>query len=96
MLISHKAVAPGLKKDVWFDINALSNIVALNTLSQQYCVTYDSAEGSYFIVHCQEVNDMPNMVFHMHPSGLHYFDPSATSNCTFLTNVEFNKAGVSQ
>jgi hypothetical protein len=96
MFISHKAVVPGLKKDVWFDANALSNIVALSTLSQQYCVTYDSAEGSCFMVHCQEVNGMPKMVFHMHPSGLHYYDSSVTSNFTFLTTVEGNKASVSQ
>jgi hypothetical protein len=34
MLISHKAVVPGLKKGVWFDTNALSNIVTLSSLSQ--------------------------------------------------------------
>jgi hypothetical protein len=96
MLISHKAVVPGLKQDVWFDTSALSNIVALNTVSQQYHVTYASAEGSCFIVHRQEANSMPNMVFHMHPSGLHYCNSSATSNFTFLTTVEGNKAGLSQ
>ena len=96
MLISHKAVVPGLKKDVWFDTNALSNIVALRTLKEQYRVTYDSAQGSCFIVHRQDANGMPNMVFHMHPSGLHYYDPGATSNFTFLTTVEENKDGVSQ
>jgi hypothetical protein len=36
------------------------------------------------------------MVFHMHSSGLHYYDPSATSNYTFLTTVEENKDGPSQ
>jgi hypothetical protein len=43
MLISHKAIVSGLKQDVWFDADALSNIVALSTLSQQYRVTYNSA-----------------------------------------------------
>jgi hypothetical protein len=51
MLISHKAVVPGLKQDVWFDTDALSNIVALSTLSQQYRIIYNSANGSCFIVH---------------------------------------------
>jgi hypothetical protein len=95
MLIFHKVVEPSLKKDVWFDTNALSNIVTLNTLSQQY-VTYDSSEGSCFIVHHQEVNVMPNMVFHMHPSGLHCYLPRATSNFIILITVEGNKTGVSQ
>jgi hypothetical protein len=45
MLISHKAVVPCLKQDIWFDINELSNIVAPNTLSRQNRVTCDSAEG---------------------------------------------------
>jgi hypothetical protein len=96
MLISHKAVVPGLKQHVWFDADALSNIVALSTLSQQYCITYNSAKGSWFIMHQQEDNGMPNMVFHMHSSGLHYYDPSATSNFTFLTTMEENKDGLSE
>jgi hypothetical protein len=96
MLISHKAVVSGLKQDVWFNADALSNIVALSTLSQQYRITCDSAQGLCFIVHQQEANGMPNMVFHMHSSGLHYYDPSATSNFTFLTTVEGNKDGFSQ
>ena len=47
-------------------------------------------------MHRHDANGMPNMVFHMHPSGLHYYDPGATSNFTFLTTVEENKDGVSQ
>jgi hypothetical protein len=96
MLISHKVMVPGLKQDVWFDADAPSNIVALSTLSKPYCITYDSTKGSCFIVHRQEANAMPNIVFHMHSSGLHYYDPSATSNFTFLTTVEENKGGLSQ
>jgi Reverse transcriptase (RNA-dependent DNA polymerase) len=95
-MIHQKAVVPGLKHDVWYDPNAISNIVALNTIRQQYRVTYDSAQGSCFIVHRQEANGMPNMVFHMHPSGLHYYDPNATSNFTFLTTVKGIQAGLTQ
>jgi len=51
MIISHKAVVPCLKQDVWLDADALSNIVALSTLSQQYRIIYNSANGSCFIVH---------------------------------------------
>jgi hypothetical protein len=50
MLIAQKVVVPGLEQDVWFDADALSNIVALSTLSQQYHITYNSAKGSCFIV----------------------------------------------
>ena len=95
-MIHQKAVVPGLKHDVWYDPNAISNIVALDTIRQQYRITYDSAQGSCFIVHRQEANRMPNMVFHMHPSGLHYYDPNATFNFTFLTTVKGNQAGLTQ
>jgi hypothetical protein len=96
MLISQKATVAGLHQDVWYDPNAITNIIALHNLSKQYQITYDSEEDSSFVVHRQEVNGKPNMVFQQHPSGLHYYDPGATSNFTFLTAVDGNRANLSQ
>ena len=93
--IHQKASVKGLMDDVWFDTSTIANIVALHNLSRQYRVTYDSDGDSSFVVHRQESNGQPNMVFKPHPSGLHYYDPRATSQgFSFLTTVDGNKANL--
>jgi hypothetical protein len=72
MLVRHKATIPGYKKKIWFSTRAITNIVALSNLIQQYRITYNS-KGLMFVVHCEP--DKPNMEFRMHESGLHYYDP---------------------
>jgi hypothetical protein len=72
MLVSHKATVPGCKKEVWFSSRAITHIIALSNLMQQYRVTYDSDE-LMFVVH--RMPEKSNMNFRMHESGLHYYDP---------------------
>jgi hypothetical protein len=72
MLVNHKATVPGYKKEVWFSTRAITNIIALSNLIQQYRVTYDS-NHLMFIVH--RMPEKPNMEFRMHESGPHYYDP---------------------
>jgi hypothetical protein len=42
-----------------------------------------------FVIHCNE-RGLPNMLFKMHSSGLHYFDPSQ-DEFTFVSTVSENK-----
>jgi hypothetical protein len=42
MTVNHKATMAGYKKKVWFSKDAITNIIALSNLIQQYHVTYDS------------------------------------------------------
>jgi hypothetical protein len=73
MTVNHKATMAGYKKKVWFSKDAITNIIALSNLIQQYHVTYDSKD-QIFVVHREDQNK-PNMEFEMHESGLHYFEP---------------------
>jgi hypothetical protein len=70
MVVTRKATMPGYNKDVWFSTIAITNIITLSNLIQQYRVTYDS-DDKMFVVH-QESQGKPNMEFRMHKCGLHY------------------------
>jgi hypothetical protein len=73
MVVTRKATMPGYNKDVWFSTRAITNIIALSNLIQQYRVTYES-DNKMFVVH-RESQGKPNMEFRMHKCGLHYYDP---------------------
>jgi hypothetical protein len=92
MLVSQKAMIPGYKKEVWFSTRALTNIIALSNLIQQYRVTYDSV-NLMFVVH--RGPEKPNMEFRMHKSGLHYYDPRSQKNeqLAFVSTVAENMLG---
>ena len=70
MTVGHKASINRYDHEVWFSKNAITNIIALSNLIQQYRVTYDSND-LMFVVH-REAENKPNMEFHMHKSGLHF------------------------
>jgi hypothetical protein len=98
MLVSQKASIPGYTKRVWFSSRAITNIVALSNLIQQYRVNYDSNE-LMFVVHREP--QKPNMEFKMHESGLHYYDPRTRSNekikhLTFVNTVAENMSRFSK
>jgi hypothetical protein len=59
MVVTWKATIPGYNKDVWFSTRAITNIIALSNLIQQYRVTYDS-DDKMFVVH-RESQGKPNM-----------------------------------
>jgi hypothetical protein len=52
----------------------MTNILCLKNLIRLYWVTYDSDQWMAFIVHWEELG-LPNMVFDMHPCGLHVYHP---------------------
>ncbi len=64
--------------------------LSLAEIQKQYRVTYDSDQRMAFIVHRSD-NGLPDMIFQMHPSGLHYYDPSDNGNYVFVSTVEQNK-----
>jgi hypothetical protein len=87
LLVAHQATVRGYKQPVWYDENALTNIVALSNVIKQYRVTYDSVDQQ-FVVHRQH-EGKPDMEFKMHYSGLHYYDPK--DNLVFIQTVSDNK-----
>ena len=69
--------------EIWFDENAITNILCLkNVVKKGLRVTYDSDNGSSFVVHKPDGN---RMYFRMHPNGLHYYNPSERDVSMVLT-----------
>ena len=93
MIVIHKAKMSGYHKNIWFSKRAITNIIALSNVIQQYWVTYYS-EDKMFIVH-REAEGKPNMEFRMHKSGLHYYDPR-NKHFAFINTVSGNKEGYTQ
>jgi hypothetical protein len=67
MVVTRTATMPGYNKDVWFSTRAITNIIALSNLIQQYRVTYNS-DDRMFVVH-RESQVKSNMEFRMHKWG---------------------------
>jgi hypothetical protein len=76
------------KPPIWFSKNAIANILSLKDAIPRYRVTYDSNDMQ-FIIHCNE-RGLSNMLFKMHSSGLHYYDP-LREEFTFVNTVSENK-----
>ena len=92
MSVTKKASVAGYHLEVWFSSRAITNIIGLSNLIKQYRVTYDSRDLA-FVVH-RESAGKPNMIFKMHESGLHYYDPREPGHHkTFLNTVAENKEG---
>ena len=72
--ISKECKVLGYDLWVWFTKQAMTNIQCLKNLIRLYWVTYDSERRTAFIVHREEFG-LPNMVFDMHPCGLHIYYP---------------------
>jgi hypothetical protein len=81
----------GYSKTVWFSTRAITNIIALRNLIDQYQVTYGS-DDLMFVVH-RESDSKPNMEFRIHESGLNYYDPRKEQHLTFVNTVLENKTG---
>jgi hypothetical protein len=84
----------GLQQECLFSTRAITNIIALRNLIEQYRVTYDS-DDKMFVVH-RESESKPNMEFRMHESGLHYYNPRKEAHLTFVNTVSKNKEGFTQ
>jgi hypothetical protein len=91
MVVTRKATMPGYNMDVWFSTRAITNIIALSNLIQQYRFTYDS-DDNMFDVH-RESQGRRNVEFRMHKCGLHYYDPRNEKYLAFVNTVSENKEG---
>ncbi len=72
--ITKKCKIPGYKYLVWFSKKAITNIICLNNLIKCYRGAYDSELGTTFIVH-RSAFGLPDLLFEMHPFGLHICYP---------------------
>jgi hypothetical protein len=76
--ISKECMVPCYDFKVWFTTRAMTNSICLKNLICLYWLTYNSKWQTAFIVR-QEEFSLPNMVFDMHPCGLHFFYPKKTN-----------------
>ncbi len=72
--ISKECMVPGYDFWVWFTTKAMTNIICLKNLICLYRVMCDSKRWMAFILHWKKIG-LPNMIFDMHPCGLHIYYP---------------------
>ena len=87
--ITEKCRIPGYKYEVWFSKKAITNIICLKNLIKCYRVTYDSEIGTTFVVH-RSAHGLPDLLFEMHPCGLHVCYPKKLGQFGFVQTVEDN------
>jgi hypothetical protein len=75
--ITKECMVLGYESWMWFTKRAMTNIFCLKNIIHLYRVTYDSERRTALIVHRKEFG-LPNMVFDMHPCGLHVYYPEKT------------------
>jgi hypothetical protein len=77
--ITKECMVLGHETWMWFTKTkrAMTKIICLKNIIHLYWVTYNSKRRRAFIVH-QEEFGLPNMVFVMHPCGLHIYYPEKT------------------
>jgi hypothetical protein len=87
--ITKQGEFPGYKFWVWFSDKAITNIICLNNLIKIYRVTYDSKVETTFVVHHQQFG-LPDLIFKMHPCGLHICYPKKMGEFGFIQTVNEN------
>ena len=87
MKVHKKACIGKNKAQVWFSTRAITNILSLKDCIMSYHVTYDSYDQTFIV--WRDEQGLPNMVFRMHHSGLHYYDPRR-EEFSFVVTVEDN------
>jgi hypothetical protein len=87
--ITKKCKIPGYKYEVCFSKKAITNIICLKNLIKCYRVTYDSKVDTTFVVH-RSAYGLPNLLFEMHPCGLHVCYPKKMGQFGFVQTVHNN------
>ncbi len=88
--ISKECMVLGYEFWMWFTKRAMTNIICLKNIIHLFRVTNDSKRGTRFIVHREEYG-LPNMIFEMHPCGLHvYYPEKVDGKYSFVQTVADN------
>ncbi len=68
---------------------AITIIICLKNLIKCYPVTYESKLDTTYVVHCSAFG-LPDLLFEMHPCGLHVCYPKKMGEFGFVQTVEDN------
>ena len=71
--------------NVWYHEDAITNILSLSKVKQQYRVSFDSGTDDIFYVH----KPKEKVLFECSVNGLYYHD-TLNRNMTFVTTVDEN------
>ncbi len=85
--IPKKCKILGYRYLVWFSKKAITNIICPKNLIKYYQVTYESNLDTTFFVHCSAFG-LPDLLFKMHPCGLHVCYPKKMGEFGFVQTVE--------
>jgi hypothetical protein len=89
--VTKKATLPGYHHKVWFSSDAITNILSLKNIREEYWVTYDCATATYTVHRPKD----DNLKFTMMHNGLHVHVPEK-SDKVFVNTVAANKEGYSK
>jgi hypothetical protein len=87
--ITEKCKVSGYKYPVWYSKKAITNIICLKNLIKCYRVAYDSKLDTTFVVH-RSAFGLPDLLFEMHPCGLHVCYPKKMGQFGFVQTVHDN------
>jgi hypothetical protein len=87
--ITKKCKIPGYKYKLWFSEKAITNIICLKNFIKCYQVTYDIEVDTSFVVY-RSAHGLPDLLFEMHPCGLHVCYPTKMGEFGFIQTVEEN------
>ncbi len=87
--ITEKCKIPGYKYKVWYSKKAITSIICLKNLIKCYRMTYDSKVDTTFVVH-RSAYGLPDLLFEMHPCGLHVCYPKKMGWFGFVQTVHDN------
>jgi hypothetical protein len=87
--ITKKCKIPCYKYPVWYSKKAITNIICLKNLIKCYRGTYDSKLDTTFFVH-RSAFGLPDLLFEMHPCGMHVCYPKKMGQLGFVQTVHDN------
>jgi hypothetical protein len=87
--ITKKCKIPGYKYPIMYSKKPITNTICLKNLIKCYRVTYDSKLDTTFVVHCSAFG-LPDLLFEMHPCGLHVCYPKKMGQFGFVQPVHDN------
>ena len=72
LLVTHKEIVPGYKKNVWLIKDVKNNTIALKNLIKKYRVTYNRI-NQIFVAHREDQRKL-KIEFNVHEYGLHFYN----------------------
>lgn len=87
MKVSKVATIGNGKPDVWFSHRAITNILSMKDVISCYGIMYDTYNHAFVV--WREDSGLPNMIFNMHSSGLHFYN-TTKAEFGFVITVKDN------